>query len=155
MKLFVVLAVLIVVALAGYAGYLLLQVRRQTQQQQARLAELEAVMDQEKVKRVNSIRILAQGILKDELTYTEAAIRITALLDILGEGKSARDQHVALYKLADETLHIPRLADWQALDKKTKRKYDKERLASEAKYREFIQASARQLVSFELGADAK
>ncbi|UTA46357.1 DUF2489 domain-containing protein [Simiduia sp. 21SJ11W-1] len=151
----VVLAVAIVLGLAGYAAYLALQVRRQNQDQQARLAELEGVMEDEKTKRINSIRILAQGVLKDELSYTEAAIRITALLDILGEGKAARETHVALYKLADETLHIPRLADWRALDKKTKRRYDKERAASEAKYREFIQDSAKQLVSFSLSDAAK
>jgi hypothetical protein len=140
----------ILLGLTGYAGYLLWQVRVQQRQQQAKLAELEAFVTDERGKRVNSIRILAQGILDDQLSHTEAAIRITALLDILGQGQVAREQHVALFKLADETLHIPRLADWQNLDRKTQRRYDKERLAAEAKYRDFVVASAQALVKFEI-----
>ncbi len=155
MNIYVVVAAVILLGLTGYAVYLLWQVRRQTQHQQARLAELEQVMSEQKVKRVNSIRILAQGVLNEELTPTEAAIRITALLDILGEGGRAREQHVALYKLADETLHIPRMEDWRALDKQAKRRYDKERLASEAKYQEFILDSAKRLAKFELSAAAE
>lgn len=150
MSFWVIAAALVLVALTGYAGYLLVLVRKQQASQQAKLAELESFVELEREKRINSVRILAQGILDDQLSHTEAAIRITALLDILGQGQVARQEHVALFKLADETLHIPRLADWQSLDKKSQRRYDKERLAAEAKYRDFVMASAKTLVKFEL-----
>lgn len=144
-----IVAVAVILALAGYAGWLNWQLYQRRKLGEQRLAELATLMGEERQKRVSSIRILAQGILDDQLSATEAAIRITALLDKLGEGSNGRQQHASLYKLADETLHIPRLEDWQALTRKEQRRYEKERLQAEAKYRDFIEASARILVTFD------
>lgn len=144
----ITLAVIIVLALSAYAIYLLLAVRRQQQHHHEKLAEFEALMTDERAKRISSIRILAQGVVDDQLTLTEAAIRITALLDVLGHGQQARQQHAGLYHLADETLHIPRLQAWQALPLKERRRYEAERLQSEDKYRDFVVASAQTLVVF-------
>lgn len=149
------LAILIVLSLAFYAGYLLLKVRRQQDMQGLKLAELESFLGQEKARRVLSIRLLARGVLDQQLSLTEAAIRITALLDILGQGQSARSEHAALYKLADETLHIPRLKDWQALSRPEKKRLEKDRLSSEAKYKDFIFSSAKELAQFEFNDAVK
>lgn len=148
--LMVVLSVVILLGLGGYALYLVLQVSKQQRDQAAKLAELEVFVQDQKDKRIQSIRILAQGVLDDQLTHTEAAVRITALLDVLGQGSVAREQHAALYKLTDETLHIPRLADWQALSKADQKRLEKDRLTSEAKYKDFVLASAASLVKFSI-----
>ncbi|BFM11603.1 hypothetical protein R50072_17560 [Simiduia litorea] len=153
--LLLVTAVLIVLTLAGYAAYLLLQVKKQQREQGEKLAELDAFVLDQKEKRVASIRILAQGVLDDQLSHTEAAVRITALLDVLGQGASARKEHAALYKLTDETLHIPRMADWQALSKADQKRLEKDRLSSEAKYKDFILASAQTLISYQVSGDVK
>lgn len=144
------LATAVILVLAGYAGWLCWQLYQRRKLGEQRLAELASLVGEERQKRISSIRILAQGLLDDQLSATEAAIRITALLDKLGQGASARELHGSLYKLADETLHIPRLEAWQALSGKERRRYDRERLQSEAKYRDFIQASARILVAYEI-----
>ncbi|AFU97957.1 DUF2489 domain-containing protein [Simiduia agarivorans] len=138
----------IVLGLGVYAVYLLLAVRTQQQRQQEKLAEFEALMTDERAKRISSIRILAQGVVDDQLTLTEAAIRITALMDVLGYGSQGRQQFAGLYQLADETLHIPRLQAWKDLAAKDRRRYEAERLQSEEKYRDFVVASARELVQF-------
>lgn len=151
----IISAAVIVGALASYAIYLLLQVKKQQREQGEKLAELDAFVLDQKEKRVTSIRILAQGVLDDQLSHTEAAVRITALLDVLGQGVVAREEHAALYKLTDETLHIPRMADWQALSKADQKRLEKDRLNSEAKYRDFVMASAKVLVGYQLSDDAK
>ncbi|MDN3639711.1 DUF2489 domain-containing protein [Simiduia curdlanivorans] len=155
MMVLLVVAVVIVLGLAAYAAYLLLQVKKQQREQGEKLAELDAFVLDQKEKRVASIRILAQGVLDDQLSHTEAAVRITALLDVLGQGAPARQEHAALYKLTDETLHIPRMADWQALSKADQKRLEKDRLNSEAKYKDFVLASAKTLVSYQINGDVK
>lgn len=144
----IIVGVSIVLALSAYAVYLLLAVRTQQKHQQEKLAEYEALITDERAKRISSIRILAQGVVDDQLTLTEAAIRITALMDVLGHGQQGRQQFAGLYQLADETLHIPRLQAWKDLPLKDRRRYEAERLQSEEKYRDFVVASARELVQF-------
>lgn len=145
-------AVLLLLLLAAYATYLVVQVRRRESSNEQRLAELDLWVGEQQEKRINSIRILAQAVLEGQITSTEAAIRIAALLDILGQGEVARQNYPAIYHLADETQHIPRLEAWSALTRKERKQYTFAREASEVKYKEFVMQCAEKLRNFDVSA---
>ena len=60
-------------------------------------------------------------------------------------------QHFSVFQqLAVATAHIPILDDWAALGKAEKRRLNTEREGIEQSYRDFVQASAAELVSIRL-----
>jgi hypothetical protein len=93
-----------------------------------------------------SIQILAQSVGTDQISKTEAAIRIGALLEFLGVEESVKEEYSAFFQLAEATAHIPILEKWKALSTKEKLKYDNERLALEDKYGDFVVDAAKRIV---------
>lgn len=140
-----VLATLVLIVLAVTAGYYLWQVRKlqQRQQQQREALQEEGAKQRQRIN--NSIQILAQGILDDQLTLTEASIRIRVLLDSLSVTDDVRDNYKAFYLLADATDHIPILDQWKALSTKKKLQLTKEREKLETDHREFVEDAARRI----------
>ncbi len=138
--------IIIVLGLSVIAGYYLWQLKLQ----QKKLAEVEAEQEktlQDQRKRLNnSIQRLAQGVLGEQLTKTEAAIRIRVLLDGLGVDNETRKQYSAFYILAAKTDHIPILAEWKKLPSNDKKKYDKERLNLEKEYGDFVLDAAQKIL---------
>ena len=96
-------------------------------------------------RRINqSIQIIAQGALEDQLSLTEASIRIKVLLDSLGLESRVTQEYEAFYALALATDHIPILAQWKALDKKQQRAFEKQRMALEVEHKAaVIEAAGR------------
>ncbi len=125
MSVFYTVAGLVVLVLAVIAGYYLWLLYRQ--KQEFKLAEAKAQQDfEDKRKYVNnSIQILARGTLQNQLTSTEASIRIRALLESLAVSDDVRAEYTAFYQLAEKTAHIPIMDAWKALSKKEKVKFDK------------------------------
>lgn len=138
-------ASLLVLVLASYAGYLFWQLRQQRQRREAQRAELEVWLGERDADARQSIQIIAGALLRDELTHTEAAMRIAWLSKqvVPGEG----DDYSVFEQLAAATAHIPILADWQALDKKEKRRLTAERLKLEEQYSEFVLAAAQRIAA--------
>lgn len=146
MLLVVILAVLVVLGLAAYALYLHKQLRDKKRADLAVQEEL-AAQAQEKRDEVNrSIQILAQGCESDQLTLTEASIRIRGLLNSLNVDETVREEFSAFYQLADATAHIPYLADWKMLEKSEKKRLTKEREALESQHQDFVQSAAKRIL---------
>ena len=143
----ILLALGIIAVLTVIAVRLQHQVRQVERKQQQRLAEQEALQANHQQYLHNSIQVLAQGLLDQQLTMTEGAIRISVLMDNLPERDSYRREYSAMFQLADATAHIPILDAWKKLPKKEKRRYDRERQKLEADYREFILDAAQRLRS--------
>jgi hypothetical protein len=93
-----------------------------------------------------SIQILAKSVGADQISKTEAAIRIGALLEFLGADESVKEEYSAFFQLAEATAHIPILEKWKALPTKEKVKYDNERSALEDKYGDFVVDAAKRIV---------
>lgn len=146
MTLLVVLAVLIVLALAVYAGYLLLQVKKLRHKQQLAQEELDKQIDQKRQEDNSSIQILAEGLKQDQLSLTEASIRIRGLLEILAVDDSIRQEFSAFYQLADATAHIPILAEWKKLSRKQQVAFDLERDRAEQQQKEFVLSAANRII---------
>jgi len=137
-----ILALIIIAVLAGIAGVLLYKVHQKNTHQRAQLAEKEAVIKSQRDKVNNSIQILAQAVGRDELTLTEASIRISFLLDSLGVGDDVREEFSAFYQLMEQTRHIPILENWKSLSHKEQKNFDLQRLKSEESFRDFVQDAA-------------
>lgn len=142
----VVLAVLIVLALAVYAGYLLLQVKKLRRKQQLAQEELDKQINQKRQEDNSSIQILAEGLKQDQLSLTEASIRIRGLLEILAVDDSIRQEFSAFYQLADATAHIPILAEWKKLSRKQQVAFDLERDRAEQQQKEFVLSAANRII---------
>lgn len=135
-----VIAILAVVA--ARLHYRLYRLRQKQALEQTEQAERE----REQRERVNtSIRILAQALQREELTLTEASIRISMLLDSLGVGDEVRTEFSAFYQLRERTAHIPILAAWQDLDRKQQQKFERERLHHETTYGDFVLDAANRI----------
>lgn len=144
------MAVSIVGMLAAIALYYTFKLKglRGKQELQSR----DNAREQEKRRRqINtSIRVLAGAVGREELSLTEASIRIATLLDSLNLDEAVITEYAGFYKLREATAHIPILDAWQVLSAKEKFAFNKERERHEAAYSDFVLDAAQRIqqVSF-------
>jgi len=135
----------IIAVLAAYAIYLQRKVRAKAAEEK----EQEEALEKENIdqrRRINqSIQIIAQGALEDQLSLTEASIRIKVLLDSLGLESHITKQYDAFYVLALATDHIPILAQWKALSNKQQRVFEKQRVALEGEHNAAVVEAATRI----------
>lgn len=141
----IIAAVAIVATLAAVAGYYVWQVYQLQRRNRARWDELAAETAQQRQRINNSIQILAAAIGKDELTLTEASIRIAFLMDSLEVSESVREEFSAFYQLREATSHIPYLDAWKQLSRKEQAKFDLQRMQHEATYGDFVLDAAKRI----------
>ena len=150
MSFWLISAALIIVVLSVIAGWLLLKVNAQNAAQ-AEVQKQQASEQQEHKKYIlNSIRILSQSMLEDQLTLTEGAIRLSVLLDNLSLENFDKSSVKGIYELVDATAHIPILDAWKKLSPKEQFRYTNERIAAEEKYGEFVKDAANTLLKSNL-----
>ena len=142
----VIAAVAIVVILACVAGYYLFLLRSQNMERQKKMEEVGRLIASNREKNVKSIIILAKAILQDEVTLTEASIRINSISQSLNLNDEAKEKLSVFSQLATATSHIPILAEWKRLPRKEKLKYDKQRLSTEEKYKDFVVSAAKNII---------
>ncbi len=143
---FIVTAVLTVFGLAAYAAYLHFLLRQKERQQRDAQLQLQEKA-KEKRDQVNaSIQILAQSCGVDQLSFTEASIRIRGLLNSLSVEEAIREEFSAFYQLADATAHIPVLAEWKKLSRSEQNNLQREREKLEQQHREFVQSAAKRII---------
>lgn len=133
-----VIGLIIVSILAAIAGVLLYKVHQKNQVQRALLAEKEQAIKEQRASINRSIQILAQASQSEDLTLTEACIRISVLLDSLGVDDGVREEFSAFYQLRSLTEHIPILDGWKKLSRKEQMQFDLQRMKHEASYRDFV-----------------
>lgn len=143
-------ALLLVSALAGYATYLWQKLRDQQVQLKAQTEQLQADLQSKNLEARQSIQIIARALLQKDLSDTEAAMRIGFLSQQVIATEAEEQQFEVFRQLAEATAYIPILDDWAMLEKSEKRRLNAERKNIEAKYADFIQAGAQQLVSISL-----
>lgn len=145
-----VVAVCIILILSAIAGRLVYRVYRMQKANVEKLREQQLANEQsirEQRERTNkSIQIIAMAVQQDELTLTEACMRIAGLLDHLDVDDGIRQEFSAFYQLRDLTQHIPILEEWQKLDRKQQNDFDIERLRHEATYNDFVIDAAKRIL---------
>ena len=138
-------AATIVAILMAIAGYYLVKLHRQQRRNRARWVEMATESERQRQRINNSIQLLAGAIGKDELTLTEASIRICGLLDSLQISGEVAEEYVAFYRLRAATAHIPILEQWRALDRREQFRFDLERQTLEREYRESVVEAAERI----------
>jgi len=146
---FLIAGGLIIAALSIIAARLVYQVIRMERARKAKLKSLEEAnqkAQREQREWMNkSIQLLAQALHNDELTLTEASIRISGLLDSLDVGAGVKEEFSAFYQLRDKTSHIPYLKAWQQLSTAEQKKFDIERLRYEFTFNDFVMDAAKRI----------
>lgn len=147
--LLVVLGVLIILVLGFIAGRLVYKVYVQQKERAIKLHALEAANQKAQIEQRQwlnkSIQILAQAVQGNELTFTEASIRISGLLDALNVSADIKEEFSAFYQLREKTSHIPYLDAWQKLSNEEQKKFDLERLQQEATFNDFVADAAKRI----------
>jgi uncharacterized protein HemX len=145
-----VVAIIIVIGLAYYAFQLQVKVnvieKKRTLQQQEQQLMVDKQAQEKRDSMNKSIQILAQGLSEGQLSKTEAAIRIGALLEFLGADDRVKEQYSAFFQLAEATAHIPILGKWKALPTKEKLRYDGERETLEETYGDFVVDAGKRIL---------
>lgn len=141
----VVIAALIIVLLSGTALYYLIRLYKLRQHQQQALQALNERGEAQRQRVNNSIQVLAKAVGSEDLTLTEASIRISVLLDGLSVDGEIKEEFSAFYQLREATSHIPILEAWKQLDKKEKRRLSREREQLETQHSEFVLDAARRI----------
>jgi hypothetical protein len=143
-------AVGLVAALSITAGYYLWQLYQLRRRQQAQLLEQQTALRERRDKVKLSVQRLAMATLDENLTLTEASMRIGVLLDSLPVAPQVREKYRAFFLLAEKTAHIPILEQWKRLSRQEQREFDKQRIAAEQEYGDFVKDAAKLLLSEEL-----
>ncbi len=141
-----VIGAVIVIALSGVAVWYLLELRRMRRRQAEQMEIMRAERDQQRQRLNNSIQVLAQGLLEEQLSMTEGAIRIRVLLDSLNISDDQRESYRAFYLLASATDHIPILEQWKVLSTKKKLEFTRQREQLESDHREFVMDAAKRIL---------
>lgn len=146
---FSILGGLIIVVLFAIATRLVYKVISMKREQDVKLKLMEEANQRAQYEQRawmnKSIQILAQALHNDELTLTEASIRIAGLLDSLDVSAQTKEEFSAFYQLREKTSHIPYLAAWQALSNAEQKKFDVERLRYEFTFNDFVMDAAKRI----------
>ncbi|MDP5056677.1 MAG: DUF2489 domain-containing protein [Marinomonas hwangdonensis] len=110
----------------------------------------EARYEEERQKRVDSIRVLLMAAGSNELNWVEASIRIKHLLDQLGVNLADHEDISAFYVMTEKTAHIPTHEQWKDLPKSAKDKFLKEMQAYEQEHAEHLLRAKSSLMSYSL-----
>lgn len=133
----IILAVLIVLSMAGYAVFLFLKLKKQ----KAHLLQAK----HERYRNIaGSIEIIIRAMLSDQCDLSEGVLRLKPLLDILGKKLSEYPAMWALYQVVES---MPILDARKGLKRNERMKLDLEREAKEAELAQQIKTELRQLVT--------
>ena len=142
----IVLAVLIVMVLGAYALHLHRKVQAlDAERENTRLAFEQQLKDKAE-ETSKSIIILAKGLVADELSITEACLRISWLLTQITPEARESEACSVFYQVADATAHIPILDAWKALTRAQRKAFDLERLETEKAFGDFVLDAAKKLL---------
>lgn len=141
---------LVILGLSIVAIRLLLKLREQNKKRAIALQAIEDANQKAQTEHRmwlnNSIQILARSVGKEDLSLTEASIRISGLLEALNVDETVKKEFSPFYQLRDKTSHIPYLQAWQDLSDAEQRKFDLERLQYEASYQDFVIDAAKRIL---------
>lgn len=146
MVVFIGVAIIIIAILSGIAGYYQFLLYKKNKADRAAETLFNEEMRQRRQKNINSITIISRAVLDEQVSLTEASIRINALLPTLNLDNDVFDSLTVFRQLSEATAHIPILEKWKALPRKEKIAFDHEREKIEAKFRDFVVVAAQKIV---------
>ncbi|OOH88986.1 coproporphyrinogen III oxidase [Pasteurellaceae bacterium 15-036681] len=132
----IILGVLIVLSMAGYALSLWFKLRKQKQQlEQAKNERFRNITD--------SIDVIARAMLAGQCDFSEGVLRLKPLLDVLGKKLSI---YPAMWELYQVVENMPILDERKTLKRNERMKLDLERESKEIELEEQIKQELQQLI---------
>jgi len=150
------IALIIIIALAFYAGMLISKIKKQKTQNRQREAQQKAQTALKTVQRndsiCESIRLIARATAQKQCNVSEAAIRLTVLLETLQLEKAIEieNEYPALSELFDKVKEMPTHEQRKKVAVKALKILDKQRHIFEAELEPAIIKEALQLENFSL-----
>ena len=142
------IAILIILLLAGYAWYLLRQVKKSQAQQQQEHALAEMNLRKRQQDLLKDIRFIARAVIEEQCEITEGVMRLHYLVTALdrvaweaAELASGRRHH-------EKTAAMPILDAYKALTPRQQFALDKERLSLEDEHQASIRQELKWLVKY-------
>lgn len=143
-------AAFILVVLLVIAFYYQFLLYRKHKQQNVLQYEREQKASSRRVHNADSIVLLARAVLDNQVSMTEASIRINALKPTLDLSPDVEQDLVVFSQLAEATAHIPILDKWRGLSRKEQVAFDMERAQIETKFETFVLAAAKKITENKL-----
>lgn len=129
---FIVVALVVIIPLAVYAGSLLSRLKRQTEAQAAAKQAKEKAHKEHDTKVLNSVVIIVRAMKEEQCDIAEGCWRLSVLLDSLKLSSELNEQFPAVYELYNAIKHMPILEARKKLEKKERMKLDYQRMKIEA-----------------------
>ena len=121
-----VVLMLAAAVLAVVAAVMWARVWRQRRQQRS-LQQAHAQTEQNRIDYIHeSVNVIAAAVLDRRCPLTEGCIRTAVLLDNLPLDCDIKHRLSVLFEVYNATRHIPTHSSWQALDRKTRRRFQQE-----------------------------
>lgn len=141
-----IVALIIVVPLAIYASSLMWQLHKHNKQSQQLEVSHQALVEKNAIEAEKSILILLLALQKQQLSPTEAAMRVSHFSLMLKWPEDDMLLYNAFHQLAQDTSHIPILEQWQALPDQQQRAFDQQRIELELMHKANINSASQQLL---------
>ncbi|MBB1322497.1 MULTISPECIES: DUF2489 domain-containing protein [Shewanella] len=144
----IVIALLIIIALATYATYLLITLKRRTQANQLAQSERKAKAEERRQQILTDIRYIAAAMLEDRCELSEGVMRIGKLFDALSMSEQVVADFPKLFSHYELIRNHPIMEARTALPKQQRMKLDLERMKSEAELEQAILDEAKRIAEF-------
>jgi histidinol phosphatase-like PHP family hydrolase len=119
-------------------------------EQKQQIAKVQKRYDEQRDYLIESIHVISRAVGNDEkLTYTEACMRLTALLESLAPQLLQHADFSVIYEVYKRTEHIPIKDDWKKLTRQKQWTYKKEMAKVEAEFAEEVDKAARRLAEYD------
>lgn len=128
----IVVALLIIVALALYAGKLLKQLSAQKKAQQQAEIDHQKALAKHDNNVLASVKIIVKAMQEEQCDFSEGCWRLSVLLDSLKLSSELAQQFPSIFTLYNEIKHLSILDNRKKLDKKQRMKEDYQRMTIEA-----------------------
>lgn len=143
-----VIGIIFIVALASYAIKLLIQLKRQTEQQKQAQLEQQQAHHQHDQKVLNSVIIIVRAMKEEQCDISEGCWRLSVLLDSLKTSRELDQQFPAIFELYNAIKHMPILEERKKLPKQQRMKLDLERTKIEAQLQPSVNSSLHLLHNY-------
>ncbi len=143
MYLLLTIAIIVVAVLSSVAVYLHWLIYKKNIKREQGIRQLQELQFETRKRNLESIDILLRALLQQQVTLTEASIRVSVLAESLALSEELAKHFSAFEQLASACSHIPILEQWKALNKKQQRDYEAERLRQESIYEPFVLQAAK------------
>jgi len=144
----IILAVLIILALAGTAIYYVTKLKRVQKQQEEQVKKNKAAWEAHRNELASDIKFIAHSMIQEQCEITEGCMRIAVLMDRLDDELQHKPEFKTIREHFSLTISMPTHQAYKDLSRKEQFKLDKQRYALEEKNKDQVLEEAKTLLHY-------